>query len=259
MIEQDASAGQAVDDRRGFGKQILGSLLTYSMLQTVLSSDALAQSVRPIAAKWLADVHQICGDLKGAKLKQVQWQTQVEQLFAQVDVADFLSFVDFDQLVKTVQFRDRGEKSFRATFPKVEGLPTDLVFGHQMFALKKDRSVVPHGHNNMATSFLILKGEFEGKHYDRLEELDKHLIIKPTIDRKFVRGQYSTVSDHKDNVHWFKATSDTAFIFNIHVLNVDPEIKRSGRVYVDPDGEQLSGGRIKAEKLKSVDAFRRYG
>ena len=253
MIERETG------DRRGFGKQVLGSLLTYSMLETVLSTNALADAVKPIAAKWLADVNQISVDLKGEKLKQVQWQAQVEQLFAQVDVAEFLSFVDFEQLIKTVQFRERGEKSFRATFPKVEGLPTDLVFGHQMFALRKNRSVVPHGHNNMATSFLILQGEFEGKHYDRLEELEKHLIIKPTIDRKFVRGQYSTGSDHKDNVHWFKATSETAFIFNIHVLNIDPQVKRSGRVYLDPDGEALSGGRIKAEKLKSADAFRRYG
>jgi hypothetical protein len=247
------------EDRRGFGKQILGSLLTYSMLETVMASGAIAETVKPIAAKWLADVNRMSVDLKGKKLKQTDWQTQVEQLFSQVDLAEFLTFVDFEQLIKTVQFRDRGEKSFRATFPKVEGLPTDLVFGHQMFALKKGRSVVPHGHNNMATSFLILQGEFEGKHYDRLDETDDHMIIRPTIDQKFGRGDYSTVSDHKDNVHWFKATSGPGFIFNIHVLNVDPQIKRSGRVYVDPAGEKISGGRIKAEKMKSADAFRRYG
>ncbi|MGI9468762.1 MAG: hypothetical protein ACR2OA_16710 [Rubripirellula sp.] len=250
---------QKADDRRGFGKQVLGSLLTYSMLETVLSSGALADNVKPIAAKWLADVNQMSVELKGAKLKQLAWQKQVEQLFSQVNVAEFLSFVDFEKLIQTVEFRERGEKSFRATFPKVEGLPTDLVFGHQMFALQKGRSVVPHGHNNMATSFLILQGDFEGKHYDRLDETDDHMIIKPTIDQRFGRGDYSTVSDHKDNVHWFKATSGPGFIFNIHVLNVDPKIKRSGRVYVDPDGEKLSGGRIKAEKLKSAEAFRRYG
>ena len=250
---------QKTEDRRGFGKQVLGSLLTYSMLETVMASGAIAETVKPIAAKWLADVNRMSVDLKGQKLKQTQWQNQVEQLFSQVNLAEFLSFVDFEKLIKTVQFRDRGEKSFRATFPKVEGLPTDLVFGHQMFALRKGRSVVPHGHNNMATSFLILQGDFEGKHYDRLDETDDHMIIRPTIDRRFGRGEYSTVSDHKDNVHWFKAVSGPGFIFNIHVLNVDPQIKRSGRVYVDPAGEKISGGRIKAEKMKSADAFRRYG
>ncbi len=31
------------------------------------------------------------------------------------------------------------------------------------------------------------------------------MIIKPTIDRKFSPGECSTVSDYKDNVHWFQA------------------------------------------------------
>ena len=246
-------------DRREFGTKTLGSLLTFSLLETVLSSDALAQSVKPIAAKWLADIDRMSADLKGKKLKQVEWQKQVEQLFKQVNLQEFMSYVDFAKLTKNMKFRDKGERSFKAKFPKVEGLPTELVFGHQMFALKKDRSVVPHGHNNMATSFLILEGEFEGKHYDRLEDHKDHMIVKPTIDRKFKPGEYSTVSDHKDNVHWFKATSKTGYIFNIHVLNVDPKVKKNGRVYIDPHGEKLAGGKIKANKLKAADAFRRFG
>jgi hypothetical protein len=246
-------------DRRQFCQHTLGSLLTYSLLETIFKCDALACELKPVAAKWLADVNQMSADLRGKKLEPIQWQQQVERLFSDVDVKEFLTFVDFAKLTKNMQFRDRGERAFRANFPDVEGLPTELVYGHQMFALRRGRSVAPHGHNNMATSFLVLQGEFEGKHYDRLEDLDKHMIIKPTIDRKFTPGQYSTVSDHKDNVHWFKATSDEGYIFNIHVLNVDPDIKKGGRVYVDPAGEKLSGGRIKADKLKASEAFKRYG
>jgi hypothetical protein len=246
-------------DRRNFGKQTLGSLLTFSLLETILDSDALADAVKPIAAKWLADVNRMSADLKGQKLTQTEWQSQVEDLFEKINLAEFLSYVDFAKLIKNVKFKERGEKSFRAQFPEVEGLPTELVFGHQMFALRKDRSVVPHGHNNMATAFLVLQGEFNGRHYDRLEDHKDYMIVKPTIDRKFTPGEYSTVSDHKDNVHWFKTTSDTGYIFNIHVLNVDPAIKRSGRVYIDPHGEKLAGGRIKANKLRSADAFKRFG
>ena len=148
-------------DRRHFCQHTLGSLLTYSLLETVFQCDALASELKPVAAKWLADVNQMSVDLKGKKLQAVEWQQQVEQLFAQVDVQEFLTFVDFSKLTKNMQFKDHGERSFRATFPEVEGLPTQLVYGHQMFALRKGRSVVPHGHNNMATSFLVLRGEFE--------------------------------------------------------------------------------------------------
>lgn len=246
-------------DRRCFGKQTLGSLLTFSLLESVVATDALAESVRPIAAKWLKDLNDLSQEVKGRKLLQVEWQEQVEKLFSQVELKEFLSYVDFDQLIKTIKFKERGERSFRAKFPKVEGLPTEWVFGHQMFGLREGQSVVPHGHNNMATAFLILRGQFEGKHYDRLEDHRDHFIIRPTIDRSFGVGECSSISDQKDNIHWFKATSETAYIFNIHVLNIDPKIKRSGRVYLDPFGEAISDGRIKAKRLKSAEAYKKFG
>lgn len=245
--------------RREFTKTTLGSLLAYSLLETICSHDVLAKEIKPIAAKWLGELNDRSQSLRGQKLSQLQWQGEIERLFGQVNLPELLSYVDFDKLTKDMQFRDKGERAFRAKFPQVDGLPTELVFGHQMFALKQGRSVVPHGHNNMATAFLILTGEFHGRHYDRLEDEEKHMIIKPTIDRKFKVGEYSTVSDFRDNVHWFKATSESAYIFNIHVLNVDPKVKRSGRVYIDPQGEQLSGGKIRARRIKHTEAYKLYG
>lgn len=244
--------------RRDFTHGTLGSLLTFSLLETLFESDAFAADVKPITAKWLTDLHQLGLDVRGKKLKQVEWQAQTEELFKQVDLPDLLKFIDFEKLSKTVEFRDRGEKSVRPKFPEVEGLPTKLVFGHQVFALKKGRSVVPHGHDNMATAFLILRGDFHGRHYDRLEDHKDHFIVKPTIDESFTVGGCSTISDHKDNVHWFKATSDAGFIFNIHVMNV-VEGKRSGRVYMDPNGEKLSGGKIRARKVGATEAYKLYG
>lgn len=245
--------------RRQFGQQTLGALLTYSLLETLFRGDAFGEEVKLAAARWLADLNDLSHDVKGQKLKQTQWQAKVDELLAKVDLAEALKFIDFDQLTANLKLRDSGELSLRAKLPKVEGLPTDLVFGHQVFALAKDRSVVPHGHNNMATAFLILQGTFRGRHYDRLEDEKDHFIIRPTIDRAFGVGEHSTVSDHKDNVHWFTATSERAFIFNIHVMNVDPANKKNGRVYLDPNGEKLEGGRIRARRLSSAEVYKLYG
>jgi hypothetical protein len=85
------------------------------------------------------------------------------------------------------------------------------------------------------------------------------MIIRPTIDRSFGVGEHSTVSDYKDNVHWFTATSEQAFIFNIHVNNVDPDKKLNGRVYVDPNGEKLSDNRIRAKRVSSGEVYKLYG
>ena len=100
-----------------------------------------------------------------------------------------------------------GAGSLPPDFTHVSGLPTNLVFGRQIFAMAKGRSVIPHGHDNMATGFLVLKGNLRGRHWDRVEDHKDHYLIRPTIDRTFKPGEYSTISDHKDNVHWFTAES----------------------------------------------------
>jgi len=244
-------------DRRAFCHQTLGSLLTFSLLETLFRHNAFAEEIKPLAAKWLADVNALSGEVKDQKISQTDWQDKIEELFAKVNLPELLKFIDFDTLTKDLEFKDQGERSLHAMLPEVEGLPTQLVFGHQIFALKKGRSVAPHGHDNMATAFLILKGDFHGRHYDRLEDDDQHMIIKPTIDRPFTVGECSTISDHRDNVHWFKTTTDQGFIFNIHVMNIHEG--RSGRIYIDPEGEKLSEGRIRAKKIGAADAYKLYG
>jgi hypothetical protein len=243
--------------RREFQQQTVASLLTWSMLDMFFSRDAFADDIKPIAAKWLAEINTLSLDLKDQKLDPLAWQKQVEQLLSRVDLPEMLTFIDFDKLTRNIKPQERGELSLRATLPEVEGLPTKLVYGHQVFALNKDRSVPPHGHDNMATAFLILKGEFQGRHYDRLEDDKQHMIVKPTVDQSFGSGTYSTVSDFKDNVHWFQAATDGAFIFNIHVMSVKPG--RTGRVYIDPAGEKLSGGRLRCKKIDHAEANKLYG
>jgi len=246
--------------RRQFNGQMLGSLLTYSLLETIFARDLLASEVKPVASAWLAEMNTLSQDLRGAPLKATEWQDKVEELHGQVNLEEMLKFLDFDKLTKDLEFRERGERSLRVKLPEVEGLPTDLVFGHQIFALQKDRAVAPHGHYNLASSFLILDGEFHGRHFDRLDDDRKSMIIKPTIDRQFGPGEYSTISEHRDNVHWFKATSDTAFIFNIHVVNLQDDYPQpGGRVYIDPEGEKLSDGTIRARKIRAAEAIKRFG
>ncbi len=246
--------------RRGFAGHSLGSLLTFSLLETLFACDAFGKAIQPITAKWLDELNNLSQDLRNETLTQVVWQDKIEELFAQVDLPRLLAFVDFDRLATDAKLVHKGARSLRCNFPQVEGLPTNLVFGKQIFAVKKGRSVVPHGHNNMATAFLVLDGKFEGRHYDRLEDEEEHIIIKPTIDRDFKQGECSTVSDYKDNVHWFRASHEPSFLFNIHVLNVRPDSDRkTGRVYVDPAGEQLNDGLIRARRISYGEANRLYG
>jgi len=246
--------------RRQFTQQTLGSLLAFSLCETLARNDLFADEIKPVTVKWLADVNQLAADVKEQKLEQIQWQKKIEELYAKVDLPDLLRLIDFERLTAKVDFLEKGARSLRFDFRDVPGVPGKFAFGRQIFALKKDRSVVPHGHNNMTTAFLILKGDLRGRHYDRLKDEKEHFIIKPTIDRTFKPGECSTISDYKDNIHWFQAQSETAFIYNIHVLEVNPSGKQSsGRVYLDPHGERLEGGLIRAKRVDYDTVNKLYG
>ena len=174
--------------RRGFTTKTLGTLLTYTLLEDLANQDLFAAEVKPITKKWLTNVNDLARSVKNRKIKQVTWQKQVEELFEKVELADLLQMVDFKKLAKGAKFVESGARSLRFEFPKIEGLPTEYVFGRQIFALKKGRSVVPHGHDNMATAFLILDGKLRGRHYDRVEDREKEYVIRPTIDKMFGPG-----------------------------------------------------------------------
>jgi hypothetical protein len=177
-----------------------------------------------------------------------------------VDLPELIRFIDLDRLSAGARLPERGAASLRFDLTKVEGLPARLVFGKQIFGCRQDRSIVPHGHNNMCTGFVVLRGDFHGRHYDRVEDNDDHYLMRPTIDRLFKPGECSTISDHKDNVHWFKAVSPAAYLFNIHIVGYNPENKKSGgRVYVDPDGEKVAGGLIRASKMTSSECHKKFG
>lgn len=246
--------------RRECVGHLAGSLLVYSLLETLGRHDLFGDEIRPLTARWLADVNQLGADLKGKRLTAVEWQAKVEELFSQVDLPDLLAFLDFERLTAGAKLVDNGALSLRVKFPQVEGLPSEFVFGRQIFALKKDRSVVPHGHDNMATAFLVLGGKLRGRHYDRLRDEPEHLIIRPTIDREYKAGEPSTVSDVKNNVHWFQSSSERAYIFNIHVLGLNPNGPApTGRVYIDPAGERLADGSIRAARIGYKQAHQLYG
>lgn len=246
--------------RREMLTDAMSALVTYSLLETLMGSSAFADAVKPTTVRWLADVDALGRDVKGQSISQTEWQKKVEALFATVDLPDLLRMIDFEKLSKGLALPNNGARSLNFRFPKVEGLPTNYIFGKQIFALRKDRSVVPHGHNNMATAFLILGGNLRGRHYDRVKDEPDHYLIRPTIDRDFGPGETSSVSDLRDNVHWFKANAEPSYIFNIHVLGVDPKGSLpTGRVYLDPQGEKVSGGLIRARRVEYSEAHRLYG
>lgn len=246
--------------RREFSRNALQSLTALALIDGLAAHRLFGADVQPMIDAWFKELDTISHDVHDHKTKDVEFQKSLESLYSRVDLPTLLKTLDFDRMAAGVNYPAVGAKSLPVDFKNVAGISKNLVYGRQIFAMSKGRSIIPHGHDNMATGFLILKGTLRGRHYDRVEDHDDYYIIRPTIDRTFTPGEYSTISDHKDNVHWFTAESDHAFVFNIHVNGTDPGNDRSpGRVYVDPLGEKLSGGLFKAPRITYGVANKLYG
>jgi hypothetical protein len=175
--------------------------MTYGLIETLFARDLFADAVKPVVAKWLADLNGLSRDLKDQKLKDTDFQAKLEELYRRVNLPELVRLVELDRLTAGLKYPAKGAANLGIDLSKVDGLPGKLAFGKQIFAMQKGRSVVPHGHDNMSTGFIILRGSFVGKHYDRVEDNSDHYLIRPTIDRTFGPGECSTISDHKDKSH----------------------------------------------------------
>lgn len=248
------------ETRREFTRHALQSLTAIALIEGLAAHRLFGKDVAPVVDGWFKDLAAISKDVSDHKVKDVEFQKSLERLYSQADLPALLKTLDFDKIAAGVNYPAHGAKSLPVDFSHVSGLPTNLVFGRQIFAMQKGRSIIPHGHDNMATGFIVLHGDCHGRHWDRVEDHTDHYLIRPTIDRAFKPGEFSTVSDHRDNIHWFTAESDHAFVFNIHVNHTDPgNPKNPGRVYIDPLGEKVAGGLIKAPKITYGKANQMYG
>ncbi len=177
--------GGVPETRRDFGARMLKSLIAYGLIETLWSRRLLADGHSAVVGKWFAELVELSRELKGRRLTDREFQARMEDLYRRVDLAELIQAVKLEELQRSAELPDNGAISLGFDLKKVAGIPADLGFGKQIFGLKKGRSIVPHGHANMCTGFIVLQGSFRGRHWDRVETHADHYLIKPTIDRTF--------------------------------------------------------------------------
>ena len=246
--------------RRAFTRNMLGSLMTFSLVRILSKADALAHPVKSIVHPWVLEMEHVTRAMRARTVSQREWQESLQQLLAHVDLSDLLRAIDYDALTKKVVFQASHESVLEINLRKREGLKTDFSFAPFFYAMKNGVSIVPHGHQNMATMHMVLAGEAQALHYDRVANDGDYLIIKQVSDVLARPGDASTVSDESTNIHWFKTVSNTVFMFNIGVFEINPKKPFTGREYIDPlGGEKVGDGAIRARRLKEEEAYRIYG
>lgn len=248
----------------------IGSLVTLAFGETLLSAcggrkdsaDAVKSIVdskaAPIVRHWAAEMQDICSDLGRSNISPVIWQERIESLFERVELKELLNFIDFETLSERISFPDLGVGTQTVKFPSIAGLPSKTVFIKKIFGMKKGRAIVPHGHSNMASAHLILKGDFHLRHFEKTADEGDVLRIRPSIDRRVTAGDCSSISDERDNVHWFIAETDEAFTFDVIMLDLEGGKYKIHNIDID-DAEKAGGGELIVPKIDVAAALEKYG
>ena len=245
--------------RRSFTQNLLGSLLSFSLVKTLYQADVLPNTFRPTLHLWLRELEHLSSDLKAGNLKQSDWQMKVAELFDKVELPGLLRTINFDRLARKIKLSDEREAVLGIELPQLEGVPTDLTYSTLFEALRKGRAIAPHGHRNMASMHLILRGQAHLRQYDRLADEPNHLVVSQSVDKLCGAGELSSISDEKNNIHWFKGISDVTYIFNASIYRVNPAEGSVGREYLDPNrGERIKDGVMRVRRLRQNEAFRLY-
>jgi hypothetical protein len=235
------------------------TLLTYLGIGLVgFATGSRASSGRTAdrAQRWAAQIDRISEDLRKQIISQIEWQHAAEQTLGGLHLDKLLHDLQFDTLLEGFVFPDLGVNTIRLR--QLESAFPDRSFLAKIFGVKKDRAIIPHGHRNMASAHLVLGGKFALRQFDKVTETPDHMVIEPSVDTIAPIGSVSSISDDKNNVHWFRATSEHAFTLDVIVTNL-----RGAKWEVhniDPaNGERIGGGRIRVPKLGVAQALEKYG
>ena len=129
-----------------------------------------------------------------------------------------------------------------------------ISLGHQ------SRAIIPHGHHNMISAHLLLKGEMHVRQYDLLDKTSGHLLIRKTIDEAQGPGSLSSISPDRDNVHWLVALDKPAYTFDVIITGLNTQSDTDFDIYnIDPEGgEHQIDGSLLAPRLSVKDALVKY-
>ena len=232
-------------------------MLQFSSLLLLSNQKIFTKSNQYEYKTLIKNIHNLSRSLIKKKISQEKWQKNLEMLFQQIDLKEVIQNIDLDNILKYARPKSKDVSVVPLAKPIRMGKYQKLQ--QQLFIVKKKHSIVPHGHNYMTSGFLVLKGNFRGRHYERIQDEKNHLIIEPTIDQSFLINEYSTISDHHNNIHWFEANSNYGVILNVHLKNLQQGPKKPGRVYIDPTGEKIKGNYIRAKRISRKIAYQKFG
>jgi len=244
------------------------TLLAVSLSQHFLRAGYASEQGTAKAEEWSSRLDDVSRQLAANKISGLQWQEALDEIYGSAPMSELLKAVDFNRLSDQLATRDIGKRGeiFHdiplgpiPALDKASGSPHETAIV-KIAHVKKGRSIPPHGHSNMVSAFLCVSGEFEVQLFYRLEQTDKDMVVRQTVDEKSATaGSWSSISDYRNNIHWLKAKSDDCFLFTAKLIRLEKGKEFRGRINVNlKDAKQLGSQTWRAPVITGREAAALY-
>ena len=236
-------------------REILGALTTVWLARAVHATGAAPTVLDEKLKSRLRKLDDASRALAHGEIQPVDWQRAGAEFCDGLDVQELCRAADFEHMAARLPLLPRG------TSAEAIHLLDGQAFTPKIFAMGKGRAIVPHGHRNMVSQHLVLQGEMRGRHYERLRDEAGWLVVRPTIDKVFRTGDFSSISDQRDNVHWFVTTSERAYTLDAIVDNLDRSRPYPYQIdFVDPERAAAEkDGSLRLPRISLEESLQKYG
>ena len=248
--------------RRQVMRGMISTIAIAQLLRLAIETKAVAAPIEPLTNKWAQSLGELARELNSRSLTVTQWQEAIEALHKTVPIADVLKLVDFDRLRPKLERSGRLESHQYVSLPGIGS--TAGLFWTNLFIVPEGGAIPPHGHNELVTAHLIVRGRLHARTFDRIADEPGRMLLRPTRDEHCGVGSTITMSDERDNVHWFVAEGGPAFTLDVGAIA--PKLRdhlngrgADGRIYLDPTVSRRADGLIEAVVIDHATSLARFG
>jgi hypothetical protein len=252
-------------NRRAF----IGSFALAAAFATVTRSGALASMPKSLD-RWAQNLADLNRDLAAGRMTIVEWQDAIAHLNTGVDLAELRRYLDFDRLTKAMKFPSKLAETADPHLPQtinVDGI--DRPWFIRFFGMRKGGAIIPHVHNNMVSSHLVVDGQFHARTFDRMVDLPDEtrgdtVLLRPARNETMGPGGIVTMSDDRENSHWLIAEADRSFTFDVGLVDIAKDraytlpANKYNMIFVDPTGEEDGYGLITAPVITFEEAAAKF-
>ena len=241
-------------------REAIGAFLSsFALLACARETRAAPPAGETRVRRWLDAQQEIAESLAAGRLPGRQWALEVERLAAEIDVPALMAVVSRSQLRSAgAPFHNDPRKRF-VRFLDDQGQPRRLAYGAALFDFAPHNVVTPHGHRHMVSAHLVVAGRFRVRNFDRLDDTDGAMRLRPTRDYVAETGRVSTMCGERDNIHWFVPQGGPATTFDVVISGLDPGAPDHLIQAVDPlRAERQADGSLVAPIIGFAESSRRY-